>query len=82
MHMTEEQHVPPTAEHWEDLYSGDPVWSGNPNTALIEEVGDLHPGSALDVGCGEGADSVWLAQHGWQVTALDVSARRSHPARP
>ena len=34
---------------------------------------ELPPGRALDVGCGDGADAVWLAQHGWQVTAIDVS---------
>lgn len=38
-------------------------------------MADLTPGAALDVGCGEGADAVWLAQQGWQVDALDVSAR-------
>ena len=51
------------------------MWSGNPNEALLAEAGDLPPGLVLDVGCGEGADSVWLAAHGWQVTALDVSGK-------
>jgi SAM-dependent methyltransferase len=49
------------------------VWSGRPNGALVTEVAGLAPGRALDVGCGEGADAVWLAQQGWDVTALDVS---------
>jgi SAM-dependent methyltransferase len=49
------------------------VWSGQPNTALVAEVAELTPGRALDVGCGEGADAVWLAGRGWDVTALDVS---------
>jgi SAM-dependent methyltransferase len=49
------------------------VWSGRPNAALVTEVIGLHPGRALDVGCGEGADAVWLAGQGWKVTALDVS---------
>jgi SAM-dependent methyltransferase len=57
------------------LYARDePVWSGEPNGALIDEIADAEPGRALDVGCGEGADAVWLAQRGWQVTALDVAA--------
>jgi SAM-dependent methyltransferase len=47
--------------------------SGRPNFALVTEVSGLHPGRALDVGCGEGADAVWLAGRGWSVTALDVS---------
>src|SRR4051812_32157451 len=49
------------------------VWSGRPNGALVAEVEELTPGRALDVGCGEGADAVWLALRGWDVTALDVS---------
>jgi SAM-dependent methyltransferase len=57
------------------LYAGDePIWSGEPNGALLDEIADVEPGRALDVGCGEGADAVWLAQRGWQVTALDVAA--------
>ena len=49
------------------------MWSGRPNGRLVAEVADLTPGRALDVGCGEGADAIWLARHGWTVTAIDVS---------
>jgi SAM-dependent methyltransferase len=49
------------------------MWSGRPNGALVAEVAGLAPGRALDVGCGEGADAIWLAGLGWDVTALDVS---------
>jgi SAM-dependent methyltransferase len=59
---------------WDARYaSTEQVWSGLPNTALAAEAAGLTPGRALDVGCGEGADAVWLAAHGWDVTALDVS---------
>ncbi len=59
---------------WDARYGReDRVWSGRPNGSLVAEVHDLEPGSALDAGCGEGADAVWLAERGWQVTALDVS---------
>jgi SAM-dependent methyltransferase len=71
----EGEHPAHSAEHWDERYSGDPVWSGNPNQALVAEVAGPGVGRALDVGCGEGADSVWLAQQGWQVTALDISAK-------
>ena len=64
-----------TQDEWNERYSGEQVWSGNPNVALVAEVSDLEPGRVLDVGCGEGADAVWLAGRGWQVTALDVSDR-------
>jgi SAM-dependent methyltransferase len=49
------------------------MWSGRANGRLVAEIGDLPPGQALDVGCGEGADAIWLAQRGWTVTAIDVS---------
>jgi thioredoxin reductase len=62
------------AADWDGRYSGDLQWSGNPNGSLVAEVAGLAPGSALDVGAGEGGDAVWLAQQGWQVTASDISA--------
>jgi SAM-dependent methyltransferase len=59
---------------WDEIYASlEQVWSGRPNAALVTEVSGLQPGRALDVGCGEGADAVWLAGQGWRVTALDVS---------
>ncbi|MFJ8605200.1 class I SAM-dependent methyltransferase [Streptomyces shenzhenensis] len=62
------------AQHWDDMYrSRDQVSSGNPNPVLVSEATELPPGQALDVGCGEGDDALWLARHGWQVTAIDIS---------
>jgi len=61
-------------QFWDDRYREDShIWSGNPNVVLVREVADLPPGTALDLGCGEGADAVWLAGRGWQVTAVDIS---------
>jgi SAM-dependent methyltransferase len=60
---------------WNDRYAERAqIWSGRPNTALVTEVEGLAPGRALDLGCGEGGDSVWLAEHGWRVTAVDIAA--------
>jgi 2-polyprenyl-3-methyl-5-hydroxy-6-metoxy-1,4-benzoquinol methylase len=63
-----------TQEFWDEKYAAsERVWSGQPNLRLVEIAGDLPTGSALDVGCGEGADAVWLAERGWRVTGADVS---------
>ncbi|ANJ26129.1 class I SAM-dependent methyltransferase [Agromyces aureus] len=60
---------------WNERYAGDEqVWSGRPNAQLIAEASSLSPGTALDVGCGEGGDVIWLAQQGWRVTGADFSA--------
>jgi len=62
-------------QFWEQHYRGrDQVFSGNANPLLVEVAGPLPAGSALDLGCGEGGDAIWLARHGWQVTAVDVAA--------
>jgi SAM-dependent methyltransferase len=62
------------AQFWDEMYeSREQVFSGRPNGVLVTEVAGLPPGKALDVGCGEGADALWLARHGWQVTAVDIS---------
>lgn len=59
---------------WDHRYAGpDRAWSGNPNGTLVREAAPLPPGRALDVGAGEGADALWLAERGWQVTATDIS---------
>ncbi|MGV0838506.1 class I SAM-dependent methyltransferase [Mycolicibacterium thermoresistibile] len=60
--------------HWENRYQEkDQMWSGRVNLRLSEVAGQLSPGRALDLGCGEGADAAWLAERGWQVTAVDIS---------
>ena len=60
---------------WEERYrSSEALWSGAPNPQLVTETIGLVAGAALDVGCGEGADAIWLAEHGWQVTAVDFSS--------
>jgi SAM-dependent methyltransferase len=63
-----------TQRYWDDRYAGHRhVWSGRPNPYLLTEATDLAPGRAIDVGCGEGADAIWLARQGWEVTGADVS---------
>lgn len=64
------------AEAWEERYaSADRVWSGNPNALLVEHLsGLLAKGRALELGCGEGADAIWLARQGWHVLATDIAS--------
>lgn len=67
-------------DYWEQLWSktlrehADKVARRPPNAQLMAEFVDLPPGRALDAGCGHGAEALWLAAHGWQVTAVDFSA--------
>ncbi|OBC05375.1 MULTISPECIES: class I SAM-dependent methyltransferase [unclassified Gordonia (in: high G+C Gram-positive bacteria)] len=65
---------PHTAAEWDARYADtERLWTSNVNPSLIAEASDLAPGTALDVGSGEGADARWLAERGWQVTAIDIS---------
>ena len=65
-------------EFWKAFYQDrEQVWSGSPNVFLVREIDAVATGSALDLGCAEGADAIWLAERGWRVTAVDVSATAS-----
>ena len=61
-------------EDWNARYAQkELVWTAEPNRLLAAEAAGLEPGRALDVACGEGRNAVWLAERGWQVTAVDFS---------
>ncbi|RKN34969.1 class I SAM-dependent methyltransferase [Streptomyces hoynatensis] len=65
---------PEGAAAWDARYlSRERLFSGRPGGVLVAEVAGLPSGQALDVGCGEGADALWLAARGWRVTAVDIS---------
>ncbi|GAA0338529.1 class I SAM-dependent methyltransferase [Actinoallomurus spadix] len=62
--------------HWkEGRVEGPRAVGGNPpNPYLARETAGLTPGTALDAGCGGGAEAIWLASHGWHVTAADIAS--------
>jgi SAM-dependent methyltransferase len=73
--------------YWEQLWAKtlrehpDKVAQRPPNAHLIAEIKSLPPGRSLDAGCGHGAETLWLAAHGWEVTAVDFSASALTHAR-
>lgn len=65
----------PSAQEMEERYRATAqVWSGSPNATLVDHVSDLPAGTALDIGCGEGADAQWLHERGWQVLGIDFAS--------
>lgn len=59
---------------WEEQYASTTQrWSGAVNALLAELVRDLTPGISIDLGCGEGGDVLWLAEHGWEASGIDLS---------
>jgi SAM-dependent methyltransferase len=72
MHTSEDEKSP--KEYWEARYGErERIWTGRVNAQLPALVADLPAGRALDLGCGEGGDALWLAERGWQVKAVDIS---------
>ncbi|MGI8394487.1 class I SAM-dependent methyltransferase [Leucobacter sp. W1038] len=70
------------AEYWEARYgSAEKMWSGRVNQVLAHTVSEFDPGRALDLGCGEGGDVVWLAKRGWHATGIDISETAIQRAR-
>lgn len=67
-------------EHWHEHRAQDHDSASTtggesaPNPHLVREIGGLTAGSALDAGCGTGADAIWLAGRGWRVTGADISS--------
>jgi 2-polyprenyl-3-methyl-5-hydroxy-6-metoxy-1,4-benzoquinol methylase len=70
-------------EFWEQRYTGEENANPNrqPNPYLVSAAGALDAGRALDAGCGEGAEAIWLAEHGWTVTAVDLAEGALQRAR-
>ncbi len=60
-------------ESWNEIWSTmDQSYTGADDT-LVEQVNDLSPGRAFEIGCGTGGNAIWLAEKGWKVTAVDYS---------
>lgn len=62
------------AAGWDERYrSTDRLWSVEPNVYVADRLGDLEPGVGLDLASGEGRNAIWLAELGWDMTAVDFS---------
>lgn len=68
-------------DYWDEVWAGTgegdraaSMADNPPNPHLVREVAGLRPGTALEAGCGGGAEAIWLASQGWQVTAVDIAA--------
>lgn len=62
------------AAGWDERYAAaELVWSAGPNQFVESACAALTPGRAVDLAAGEGRNAIWLAQRGWQVTAVDFS---------
>ncbi|GAA2068864.1 class I SAM-dependent methyltransferase [Streptomyces albiaxialis] len=72
--FTDSTTLPDDAQRfWERHYRAQRAWGVRVNPLLAETAAPLRPGDALDLGCGTGGDTVWLAEQGWHVTAVDIS---------
>lgn len=72
--MAPPDHHSPAADEWDRRYAATPrLFRAEPDETLVELVTPLSPGRAVDFGAGEGRNSLWLASHGWEVTAVDIS---------
>jgi SAM-dependent methyltransferase len=70
------------ADGWDDRYRGaDLVWSAGPNQFVEQYCRDLTVGRAIDLGAGEGRNALWLAERGWDATAVDYSSVAIDKAR-
>jgi len=74
MNDPEQPSAPSRRALWDERHAArDPIESFEPDPTLVDEIGSLRPGRALDLGAGDGRNAIWLASQGWHVTAVDFS---------
>jgi SAM-dependent methyltransferase len=71
---TSPPNLPFDASDWDERYRAvGSVWGVEPNRWVAQQLGELAPGRAVDLACGEGRNAIWLASRSWQVVAVDFS---------
>ena len=74
MNDPEQPSAPSRRALWDERHAArEPIESPEPDPTLVDEIGALRPGRALDLGAGDGRNAIWLASQGWHVTAVDFS---------
>ncbi|HEX7399851.1 MAG TPA: methyltransferase domain-containing protein, partial [Candidatus Limnocylindrales bacterium] len=74
MHDPEPPSDPSRRARWDERHAAhEPIESSEPDPTLLDEIGALSPGRAIDLGAGDGRNAIWLARRGWDVTAVDFS---------
>jgi 2-polyprenyl-3-methyl-5-hydroxy-6-metoxy-1,4-benzoquinol methylase len=80
--LVQEQGARAEVERWNRILTAEkPLFNTKPNAFLMEMAKTRKPGTALDVGMGQGRNSIWLAQQGWDVTGFDPAEKAVALAR-
>lgn len=68
-------------DDWEAEYASDEPAVAGPDGFVVARASELLPGRALEIGCGTGGTAIWLAEHGWWVTAIDIAGAAIEKAK-
>ncbi len=74
--LIEEQGQRSEVARWNRILTAErPAFNTHPNEFLVQMAKGRKPGTALDVGMGQGRNAIWLAQQGWDTTGFDPAEK-------